>query len=372
MIWLPLIFPVALVLVLLVFFRHKVAIWEPLVPILGTLLIIVFFRYIGIESVTKDTEYLGNYVTELRHYEDWDEWIHQTCYRTTRIGKTTISTPYDCSYRSYHPERWTVITNNQKEHSVSFNYWKELRNKFGSPDQFVELNRHYYTKDGDLYSNLWTGTKSTFAFYGSEHTYENRIQASTSIFNFEEITKQEKQTYNLYDYPEVDQNGNLPSILHTPSDSIYQKDQQDFDWVNGMLGQKKEVRVWVLLFHSRNSTPAKKQQSYWKGGNKNELVICIGVDDSLRPQWSHIFGWSKNANIKIEIRNFIKDQHHLDFEKFSNFVFDEVDQKWQRVSFKEFEYIAVEPPLWAHICAWLFSIAASFYTGWWIVNNDHI
>ena len=78
MIWLPIILPVLFAIVALVFFRKQVALWEPLIPMIVTILIIVFFRYIGISSLTKDKEYWGNNVTDVRWYEDWDYWHVQT------------------------------------------------------------------------------------------------------------------------------------------------------------------------------------------------------------------------------------------------------------------------------------------------------
>ena len=65
-----------------------------------------------------DTEYLGDYVTKVRHYDEWDEWVHRTCTRTYKVGNTTRTQTYDCSYRRYHPEKWSYFDSRGNEHFI--------------------------------------------------------------------------------------------------------------------------------------------------------------------------------------------------------------------------------------------------------------
>lgn len=67
---------------------------------------------------------------------------------------------------------------------------------------------------------------------------------------------------------------------------------------------KHQVRVWVLLFNNLPRETGLLQEAYWVNGNKNELVICIGLNED-KIMWSHIFSWTESQTIKIELRNFI-------------------------------------------------------------------
>jgi len=67
-----------------------------------------------------------------------------------------------------------------------------LKNKFGNTRVFVDMNRDYDTDDGDMYLTKYPNTYKSYEFYATKHSYENRVQASTSIFNFPEVTDKEK------------------------------------------------------------------------------------------------------------------------------------------------------------------------------------
>jgi hypothetical protein len=374
MIWLAIIIPVLFIIAALVFFRNKVAFWEPLIPIVLTLIVIAIFRYIGISSLTKDTEYWGNYATSVRWYQDWDEWITQTCTRsypcgTDSKGQTTYCTEtYDCSYRQYHPEYWVVVLNDKQEINIAKSYYDKLRSRFGAKDIFVDMGRHYYTDDGDMYQTNYPNTYQAFEYFATEHTYTNKVQASTSIFNFPKVTDKEKAKYKLYDYPKIE-NDNLPAILAPKDIKIYSDEQKRFAYINGMLGMSKKIRVWVCLFEYPTEEAALKQKAYWKGGNMNEFIICIGVDKNKNIQWANCFGWNESKTINIETRNYLIDQKKLDFVKFGDWLYKEVNDKWKFVSFDRFEYLSVQPPTWALITTFILSFVFTLGVFVWIVLN---
>lgn len=375
MIWLPLIIPALFAIAALVFFRKRIAFWEPFVPIAATALLILFFRYIGIESLTKDTEYWGNYVTEVRWYQDWDEWITRTCTRsvpcgTDSKGNTQYCTEtYDCSYRDYHPEYWTMVLNDGSELNISQSYYNALKAKFGTASVFVDMHRDYYTDDGDMYYSTYPNTYAAFEFYASEHSYENKVQASTSIFNYPEVTKEEFAKYGLYDYPEVKDDA-LQAVLAPAGYKVTAAEQKKFDYINGMLGLDKKIRVWVCLYYYESDKAGFMQEAYWKRGNKNELITCIGVGKDGTINWVHVFGWSKNKLIEVETRDYVYAQKKLDLAKFGDWLFTEVKTNWVKTSFEEFEYLSIQPPFWAVLTTWIVSLVACIGLYFWIVSNQ--
>ena len=105
---------------LLFFFRKKVVWWEYIIMIVVPIVVSLIVRLIMVSYNNTDTEYLGDYITKVRHYDEWDEWVHRTCTRTVRTGKTTTTQTYDCSYRRYHPERWSYFDQDGEEHWLFF------------------------------------------------------------------------------------------------------------------------------------------------------------------------------------------------------------------------------------------------------------
>ena len=374
-IWFALIIPVLFAIVALVYFRKRLAAWEPFIPVIGTLLVIIFFRYIGVSSLTKDNEYWGNYVVEVRWYQHWDEWIEQQCSydcncSTDKDGTTHCQTCYyDCSYRRDHPEYWSMILNDGSEITISESYYNVLKKRFGTPSVFVNMNRDFYRIDGDMYMTKYPNTYAAFEYYALSHTYTNKVQASTSIFNYPEVTQKDKDQYKLYEYPTL-VNDRLNAILTTKSTRVTMAEQKRFDYINGKLGLFKQVRVWVCIFNSNDDRAGFMQEAYWKRGNKNELVICIGVDKSNTVTWTRVFGWSKEKLIDVETRNYVLSQKKLNLDALGTWLYPEIDSKWKRTSFKEFEYLSIDPPQWAITWTWIISLLLCVGTYVWIIKNE--
>src|SRR4051812_8339781 len=100
--------PILTCVVLLWFFREKTVWWEYLLVAVPSIILVISLRLIMISYSTSANEYLGNYVSYVQHYDQWDEWISQTCSYETCTGtgndRSCTTHYYDCSYRKNHPE----------------------------------------------------------------------------------------------------------------------------------------------------------------------------------------------------------------------------------------------------------------------------
>ena len=105
--------PILLTILMFIFYKHEVVWWEYLINF-GVAIICIFASKAIIEHTqVTDTEYLGGWATEVRYYEDWNEYIHRTCTRSVSCGKNcTRTVSYDCSYVSYHPQYWEMRNSN--------------------------------------------------------------------------------------------------------------------------------------------------------------------------------------------------------------------------------------------------------------------
>lgn len=382
-IWFFVLIPIFTVAFLLIRYRKKVTFLEVGVQLIIAVLLIALCKYIGFRSLVNDKEYWGNLVSDATYYETWNERVscqHPVyCSRSVGTGKNKRRERYVCGHEhsydvNYHAPYSEVTIKDHKGNSstigISDSFYKELSKKFGN-SVFVDLNRNYHTINGNKYVSYWRGDPMKSQNFVTEHTYENRIQCSPSVFNYLKVDSTDRKRYSLFDYPFCDNNGLLPSILGS---LVPNKDsaEQKLQFINGDLGSKKQVRVWIVLYRNQPLQAAKMQQAYWRNGNKNELVICIGVNPDNQVQWSYVFSWTEHSLIHSEIRDFVVNQKQLDLVRLSDFLYSEISEKWIRRPFAQFSYITVSPPVWAIVLAVILQILFNVFYSIWAVKNEFV
>lgn len=362
------IIPFVVAIFLLFFFKKEVVWWEYVIMIGVPILVSLIIRLIMIGSNTTDIEYLGDYITKVRHYEDWDEWVHKTCTRTYKSGNTTRTQTYDCSYRRYHPERWTYFDQNNKEHRLkSKEDFNEIVNKFKTKKIFVDMNRRYFTKDGDAEDYYWDKTKETFWGVTHEETYKNKVQCSRSVFNFEDISKKEADTLGLYDYPLIEKYDQNPILS---KNKMSQKDIDALKYLNGFYGKKYQFRTYVLIFENEDVSISELQRSYWKGGNKNELVVCLGVADN-EVKWCNAFSWEDIPVLEVKSESYFVENPSLNLEGFADMLKTSLlNNEWKRKSFEDFDYIRPELTMTQEMVAVILSIIINVVIAFVLIFND--
>ena len=307
--------------ILLIYFKKEVVWWEYLILIVPSILLTIGTKEIMVLSRTSDTEYYGGYITKIRHYDDWDEWVERTCTRMVAVGRdedgNTIyeEEEYDCSYRQYHAEYWTYNTNlDSYEHDLDKKTFEFIKNRFGSKMVFVDMHRHYYTIDGDAQDYYWNKTRNTIYTITESHTYVNKVKASQSIFHFENISKKEAKSLGLYEYPNINQRDQV-TILKRNGMYISNAEYETIKYINGFYGKPKQFRVFILLFNaSEGVIKAYKQQSYWQGGNKNELVVCFGLNPDKTVDWCYAFSWEDDQKMAINTMSQYRNNQKLDID----------------------------------------------------------
>jgi len=380
-IWISLLIPLIGAFVLLRWYKHTLAWWEVVVPTIVCFFFILVFKF-SVEKVqVNDTEFHGALVTEARYYEYWETYVRRTCTRTHKVGKSTVTTTYDCSYCDKNPPRWVVINSLGQQFSISQKYYAHLTKLWGQKPQFVELNRDINHggwgcgQDGDMYSIKWDKEPLHAKATTTDHWYENRVQAAHSAFDFVKLTKDDVKSYHLFDYPAI--NGwrqetvlGLDSLKQlNPGNVNYFKQQSDY--LNGKLGPKKKVHIFFLFFKDQPQLAASMQEAYWDGGNDNELVICIGMNStSNKIEWVKPFSWSTNRRIIPEIREEIMDIGFFNPGEICRAVEKSVVDHYVRKDFKEFSYLTVEPPEWAKWTTAIVTLLITFLISRWATINE--
>lgn len=387
-IWLVVLVPIISSLILLFLWKHKIVWWEILLPLVFSI-ILIFISKFTIEWInTSATEYLTGYVTSVKYVEDWNERVScrhpKYCSRTVPYtyscgsGKTirmctgVRTQTYQCGWLhaydvDYHPEYWEADTNIGVSSYITKSYF-DSKVVLWNNKNFKDLHRNYHTNDGDMYFSLFPGDDERLDEMSFAHSYENRIKNSNNVFNFKPVTDKEFHTFGLYNYPEIDNNRNQISVLG------YRNAETDH-WMkvlNSRLGAAKQVKLFILIYKNKGITSSIKQEDYWKGSNQNEVVLTIGINALNEIQWARTFSWSTDHLVKTELTDYVLNDKVLNLGKDKILGMKEIiNENFKRRDFHEFDYITIEPSLFALIMTFILTILLNVGIGYFVIKNQY-
>ena len=366
MVLLAFLIPLCLICVGVFFFKKKFRLEELAILALISIVTVVASYFIMKTSSLHDTEYNGYFITEARYYEPYSTWIDQTCSRTVTHGKTTTTEYYDCSYCKNVSDKYELIDAGNNTYSVSKEtYEAYVRMWKQQPPQFLELNRDIDTnfscgKDGDAYFVNWDKSIENSVTSTKSVSYKNILKSNKSAFNYKAISKEFAKTNKLYEYPEIDYY-RQQNILGLDSTSLSVKQKQyiskHVEYLNGLIGPTRFARVYYTLFIDQPIETAFLQESYWEGGNRNEINICIGIDKSGNIKWSYPFSWTKNKRVIVDVReDMTKIKNINEINKINSSVYTALKTNYKYRDFNDFNYLSWEPSKWQIF--WIYFIIA--------------
>jgi hypothetical protein len=372
--WLALLIPILVAIVLFIFFRHKTLWWEFLIPFATSILLILLLKFGAETSQTTDIEYWGGWVVKSEYFEEWDEEVpcihikYQT--ETDSDGNTyLVFDGYEHLYDvDYHSPYWQLINSNGEIIIIGKNQFIQLCNRFDNKKE-IDMNRNYHAIDGDKWETTWNGFDDTLEPVVTSHFYENKVQASSSVFNFQKIKKDQVKTFGLFEYPKIYDNYKCDSIFGQ-GDPNQNKANKLLNFYNAKLGSLKEVRMIILIFNEQPLDAGFLQEAYWKRGNKNEFVVTIGIDTDYQVNWVYVFSWTESESLMIETRNFILSQKKLNLVDIVKWMASKVESDFVRRHFATFDYLQVDIPTWATIIIFLITIAVNIGLSIWIIKNN--
>lgn len=321
----------------------------------------------------SSTEYWGSLVSRVEYYEEWDEYIQQTCSSTCccdKDGNNCQTYTYDCSYVSNHSPYWQIVTTAGEKIKISEREYDKIKAKFGN-STFQDLDRDYHRIDGDMYFSSWDGVRETSVSVTTQHSYENRIKASDkSIFNYKIVTPEHIKQYDLKEYPPITEKYIMDDIIGYKG-ADFAVANQNLQYLNGLLGAKKQVKVLILIYKNQPREAALYQEWLWCGGNKNEFIVCIGIDNQNNVKWGKTISWTTNELLKVEVNGYIQKQEKLSLIPLTDYLTVKIAKDFQRRSFEEFDYLTVEPSTFAIITTFILTILINLGLGYWIINNEY-
>jgi hypothetical protein len=358
--WLALLVPVFLSILAFVLYQKKLVWWEIILPVFASIIIIMICKWSMVKNLVSDTEYYSAYVDYAMHYDQWNEYIQKTCSYTTCSGtgksRSCVTHYYDCSYVQNHPEYWEATLNTGSEKTISEEKYNSLR-KTWKNEEFVEMNRHYHTIDGDAQRTIWDNKFNNLNIYDSSGQYDNKPQTAETVFHFKDLDSIQK--LKVVDYPEIEESKQNSCVGCNDYDKVTLRK------INGLQGKKHQIKIFVLIFKNQKESVAELQKQYWKGGNKNELVICV---DS-KSRWAKSFSWSDDKRLESQANQLFMNEH-LTIRKKLIELNKLVPKLWKRKQFSDFDYIDVQLTtnqlIWIYIITFIVSIGILIFG----ISND--
>jgi hypothetical protein len=394
--WYALIIPIIVVIALYFICRDKLAWWEPIVSFVPTVLVILIFWLTTGSLLTRDTEWCTQKVVKVEHHEkfvrEWEEYVPPTY---DSDGNQTGGGYWQTHTRHY-PEHWEKIGENGSSYGMTKQKYHEIKTQWlanGQKESFTDLHhsdqRHKWgcpkgtkcnCKDGrgDMFHVGWPNSHHTIHSITWTQSWENRVQATKeTVFRFPEIS--EERAAELHTLPQPDKNWYAPCILGNGGPTQVEANNE-LVRQNALLGPRPEndyeqaVRMWILIFNdSVSDDDARDQEALWKGGNKNEFTLCIGVDKEYKPNWSYVISWTDANKVKIDVRDYVMNEYGdkpVDLVDVVNYMSKRCQEDFKRKTEAEFSYLTIKAPTWAVVVCWIVTLLVNGGIAAFVVLND--
>lgn len=228
--------------------------------------------------------------------------------------------------------------------------------------KFEELNRDYHTNDGDKYVTTWNKKFEDIEPITTIHRYKNKVKHSDSIIPF----SRNEQKLPVLEYMKLD--GYFCNFIYGYNDG---KAQMLLRQWNAWLGAKKKVVMMIMVFENQPYQIALEQEAYWRGGNKNEFIVCIGTKNGAI-EWARVISWTPQTVLKVQLAREIKEMEPFNILRIVNYVGATVEETsgYIRRDMEEYDYLTVPVPTVATVLAFMLSFVLSGSLLVWSVKNE--
>jgi len=191
------------------------------------------------------------------------------------------------------------------------------------------------------------------------HTYRNYLKASkTSIYNekYKNSFKPEdmpKYPNNIFDYYKLDR-------LIDSDYTVDVKYHWQFMQMNGDFG-KYECNAILILTKNKPQEYAEAVSTFWGGGNKNDAILIINMNDLDEITWVQVYSLTENSLFQVSLRDDILLLKKFDIDKILDKFSSNIKNHYKRMEMKNFEYLKynLSPSMLEIIILMILGIATS-------------
>lgn len=357
-------------------FPKRMTIGERVLVFVVPVIAVIIAKYVSVTTLTTDTEYWNSLGQTAIYYEYYETYVHETCYREHCTGsgknRTCTQVPYDCSHCDRFHAHWELIDNIGKRYEITQGHYRQLVKRWNN-QTFKDMNRSISRhglcgQDGDAYVTNFPGDFELTEPICKQHKYENKVQCSKSVFNYEPVDSEIVKEFGLYRYPHYEAMGifNYNPIIGVKNPGAAQR----LSFHNAHLGPVKQVHMMVVVFHDKSIEAADWQEAHWGNGNKNEFILCIGERDE-KVDWARVISWTEVEDLKISVAQKAQDlgKEKMDLIPIIDMMAEEVRKNYVRKQFADFSYIKVEPTTKAIFFTFLITIIVTIGVSLFAIYN---
>jgi hypothetical protein len=334
---------------------HEVCIQEVLISAGLALVTVGLTHFIVVKAAGYDKETWSGYAYETIHYPywyaEWEEWVPPTY---DENGNQTGGGYYETCWE-HHREHWTVLCTVNGEPHISKKTHYDIRKEYGEPEAVVEKPRKPDFKRGDRNIYRYCNESRVTIPTNVVKSWDNPTRRSPNIMNLPTVSEEEATELGLFDYP--DEHPSMFQSNRVLGDAAVHI--RVWDEINARLGEALKINLILVKFD--DISLAYKQESYWEGGKKNDVVICYGGSDN-KPDWSYVFGWSDDKTIMKNIQTFVLDEG-IDNNSAIGIEHLLRDSGYQIKDWDTLDYIKVQPKLGSLI--WMLLVVIVTQGGLW-------
>lgn len=315
--------------------------WAYLLLVGSALGTIAFMRYRFVNF--NATEYLSGYVTKVEHLNAWVEKV------------VTEETKYDSEGKSYtvkkveyrdHPDEWHWYLNTGYRQWISESLFLEMCGIWRTGVYTFETYHNNCVSGGGGERCYWNENEFDTCTVTYPHKYRNPVQSSQSLFKSSTISQNgNAQRIKLFDYPKISGFDQQVILCHPDLEKPESFEDANFalQHLNAFMGKQHEIHVFILLFKAEQDMKiAEMQRDYWRGLNKNEFVVCLGMDGK-QVKWCQALSWMDVPTLSLKTRDYFIEHETLDLLAFVDWLRGNLDS-WKRKEFKDFDYLPKKIP----------------------------
>lgn len=283
-------------------------------------------------------EYISGYALRVEHYFPWVERVVKK--ESKRDSNGHWVTEKVVKYVN-HPDEYVEVFNIDHVQNISAKDFHWFCRRWGTGLYSIQTDHKNCVEGGGGEACDWDEDENSTETITITHRYHNPFRSSNSLFRSRLIEEERAVELGLCSYPEIEDNQEQSVIMVKEGVDI--PDDLDealvaLQRLNAFCGESSEIHVFILLFPASDGIGITAyQKDYWNGLNKNELLICLGMNGQ-KVQWCEAMSWMDDKTLELKIRSYFIHHPRLRLTKFvswlrANLIF------WNRKEFKDFDYL---------------------------------
>jgi hypothetical protein len=320
-------------------FGSEISWIEVLINIVSVVLIVSLVWTLGTLGQTWDTEiWNGKIVNKKRVHDTYEESYDCFCTSVCTGSGSNQSCSEVCQtcYRTHYTVKWNAYANfGLSNETIVLKYLDEThRSVYNSPDpkSFIDCKIGEPASKTSSYTNYVQAVPdSLFNMATISGSYLDQVPPYPSVVGHYKYNRVIDVNSGVHSLLREDLNTRLNEALIT-------------------LGSKKQVNIIVIVTGNTDPSYRYAVENVWVGGKKNDAVVFIGMSNE-EIVWADVMTFALNKGnelYNVTLRDSIVSIETFDPEQIANTITEITNDKFDRISMKEFEYLKdqIKPSSW--------------------------